>query len=66
MDTKQGIVKLKTPRQFSTEGRDRFPFSANTRRFPPVGKGSLSQQSIVNCFETMTCDSEQIVNQAMD
>ena len=43
-----------------------FSLSANTRHLLPVNKSSLSQESVMDRFEMMTSNSEQVVNGAVD
>ena len=40
--------------------------SAGTRHLSQVIEGSVAEESMVNCFEMVTTDSEQILNLAVN
>ena len=42
------------------------PFSANTRHLLPARESSLPENAMMDRFEMMTSNSEQVVNRAVD
>jgi hypothetical protein len=41
------------------------PLSAGTRRLPPFTEGSVAEESMVNCFEMVPTDTEQVLNRTI-
>ena len=61
-----GIVKLTIPRRSYPESAWHFSSSADTTHRLPVRESPLSKETMMDRFEVMTGNSEQVVNRAVD
>ena len=66
LENPSGMFKLTGASDSSPENALSSAFSLGTSHLSPVGKRSGSKESIVDRFEMMPANSEQVLNRTMD